>query len=244
MALTKQEAAEYVHEALGGEIQAVSPLRLLNLGGRFLTSVRPWAFLERAETTFSLVADQAWVDLPANFRQVDSVSLASTAVRNVNWTTPGGLQLVRDGSFGDSTDLWAAIRRHVSDAGRVTIRMDIFPVPAEDKPDYGTLYYKAGWETLTSEHEDHYELLLPEYAESLYLRILRAYAFGYDEEDEGSGRSLEALLREVEEGKELAAAFREDQSGTWLHGPSKGGFAQAEGSVVVRNWDGYAEDPS
>ena len=78
--------------------------------------------------------------------------------------------------------------------------------------------HTSGWTDLTSDSE---LLRVPAYVETLFLQVLRAFARGYEEEDQGS---LTARLLEIGSGPLFSTAVVRDGEIQPDYGPLKGGL--------------------
>ena len=107
------------------------------------------------------------------------------------------------------------------DGGAPRPRLDLWPAPSADSADAFRIYYRGGWKSV----EDGDEFLyMPEWIETLYLFIVRAFARGYERESEFS---INAFLAECSEGPLYIKAQQRDKEMTPDMGPMTGGAVSA-----------------
>lgn len=103
-------------------------------------------------------------------------------------------------------------------------RLEIWPEPSAADAEKFRLSYRAAWQEVATEGQ---VLAIPTHVEALYVTLLRAFARGYEEEDQGT---LSQRLAEIEVGPVFMAAKKYDGSQQRSYGPMRGGWLQ-RGSV-------------
>ena len=162
--------------------------------------------------------------LPADFRELLSYS-----------TTSGLLTGLALTSYQDLIDRKQSISTHTSgyyygaiahpspvgsadSVGAPVPRLEIYPAPGANATGAIRIFYRSDWTDLTSDSE---LLRVPAYVETLFLQVLRAFARGYEEEDQGS---LTARLLEIGSGPLFSTAVVRDGEIQPDYGPLKGGL--------------------
>ena len=97
--------------------------------------------------------------------------------------------------------------------------LEIWPSSGSNQTGALRIFYRSRWAHLYS---DSAAIDIPEFVESLYVWIARAYARGYEREDEGS---LHARLQEVMASPVFDVAKRSDGQIQPHYGPPRGGGA-------------------
>lgn len=106
------------------------------------------------------------------------------------------------------------------DAGAPVPRIDIWPTPTADEVDAYKCYYRRGWKQL---HQDEHEIAIPEWLETVFLLLCRAYARGYVREDVAGMNERIAAIRM---GPDFQAAMERDAEMQPSFGLMQGGAAQ------------------
>lgn len=190
--LTVERLQQRIRRALGWRRpqdwpQELDIVEVANEAGEWLVSVNEWKWLDRPVADLSIVADQGWVDLPADFgRIVGPVLLrGSTGYCEV--------------TFGDIDDVATQLssqpegpRQFVGtivhptpalNGPRPTPRLEIAPAPTETLANALKLPYRAGWYHVT-EGSDH--VLVPSWLTSLYIEVAVAHVAGREQEAKGT----------------------------------------------------------
>ena len=117
------------------------------------------------------------------------------------------------------------------DGGPLRPRLDLWPTPVSDEVDRLMVYYRGGWATVDS---DNALIPIPDWIETLYLTLVRAFARGYERESEAS---IEQRIMEVKAGPIYAAAQLRDKEMTASLGPIRGGSASGVRSTYDHLWN-------
>jgi hypothetical protein len=143
----------------------------------------------------------------------------------------------REGTRGNSLALTvpAAISKQELDtgvdAGPVRARLDLWPTPSQDEPDRLMVYYRRGWASLD---RDGQLVPIPDWMETLYITLVRAFARGYERESEAG---IEARVAQIKAGPVYAAAMLRDKEIQATMGPIRGGAATGVRTVYDHLWN-------
>lgn len=96
-------------------------------------------------------------------------------------------------------------------------RLDIWPTPTSDAPAGIRVYYRSGWMKVT---DDNQMLYLPEWMETLYIFLVRAFARSYEREGDGS---VSVRLNDIKMGPLFTQAQQRDKEMTPDIGPLTNG---------------------
>lgn len=114
--------------------------------------------------------------------------------------------------------------------GAVVPRLALYGTPTSATLNALTIQYRAGWVPLT---DDSSYCVLPPWCEALFIQCIRAFAKGYDEDDE---EPMAIRLARVA-GPLLDAATRRDGMVQPSFGPMRGGsIAEASGQYRVNSY--------
>lgn len=134
----------------------------------------------------------------------------------------------------DGTNLVTAAGRPKF-AGRPVKRVEIWPTPVTDEADKLRFIYRAKWSEL---EQGSTEVTIPDYMDNLYIAMVRAFALGYEEDNQGT---VEDRIRGVignpnnrsQMGLLFKAAIDADSGVQNRYGPLKGGAVWTGHSI----WD-------
>jgi hypothetical protein len=260
MTLLAGEALKIAEHALGGAVDPViTGLRCLNETGEWLVSARPWIYLRGGMEALDLTLDQDYIDLPADFGAIVSMDRASGSSTQFFLLTVDELLELRQGSTlaGAGTIWGAVVYDHADITGtsdgvnynvtastaseirakkHPTARLDIYPTPTLSTTGALLLYYTRGWRGV---EEDTDTIFVPSWLEGVYLRALRIWAKGYEEED---SFNKDQALQSLTMGMEWRAAVTRDSNIQTEMGVLRGGAAA--GHTRWRNLDGTSLNPS
>ena len=116
-------------------------------------------------------------------------------------------------------------------AGPVRARLDLWPTPSQYEPERLLVYYRSGW---TPVETDSHVIPIPDWMESLYIQLVRAFARGYERESEGDPS---ARIASVETGPIAMAAKSRDKQMMPHMGPMRGGAATGVRSTYDHLWN-------
>lgn len=163
--------------------------------------------------------------LPDDFREIIAINTTSGLLKGVQLTSFEDLINKRAANFTSAGFHYGAIVQptdtNLTTSGTPVARLEIWPQPSANETASLTMLYRASWSRIT---KDTHRLRLPVYCESLYLQILRAFARGYEEEDEVS---MSRRLSEVMAGPLYGAAVDRDGSIQSDYGPLQHGASSS-----------------
>lgn len=181
-----------------------------------------------------------YLQLPADFREIIDLRPTAGLLNGVNLTTLAELSAYRFSSISVSglTRYVALSYQPVGGTGGPPVpRLEVYPTPTAAAFGVLSLMYRAGWTTVASDQDF---LSIPEWIETLYLQIARAFARGYEEEDQGS---LDTRLATIRLGPAFAAAQAEDAQMEPSLGPILNG-AVGDGRVYHTHYASSIAGPS
>ena len=106
--------------------------------------------------------------------------------------------------------------------------LEIWPTPTVDSAGALTIFYRSGWSRVS---DDNDLIRVPEWIEPLYKSILRAFARGQEEEDEGT---VEARLQSVVQGAIMASCVSRDSRIQPNVGPMRSTAVNVSGSAPAQ----------
>ncbi len=189
MVLSVAQGVSHIRHALGGDLdeELGGSLMVLNHAGYHLVNMCTWKWLERAPVTLGTVGSQSYVDLPSDFGEAIAIDATEGLVSTIRFTTFQHLLEMRTNQVNITNfEYYGAIVWNADTSaagGSPTARIEIWPTPVTTDSDEFTFFYRAGWVYLT---EDTQYIAIPAFMEPLYIQLVRAYALGYEEEDQAS----------------------------------------------------------
>lgn len=220
MALTVLDAQGHIEHALGGPLVGISNRRVLDEAGRKLFALNDWNFLKRASTTLSLVSGQSYATLPSDFGEIITIEYTNGTAASVVQTTITEIAKFRSILYSIPGYVLFVTTIYTPDANGVPVaRLEIYPTPGSDTT--LTMFYRANWADLAN--SDQTFIPVPAWMESLYIQIVRATAWGYQDD------TMSARVTSVMNGPEWYAAVRYDEALQWQHGPLMKGMLDNDG---------------
>jgi hypothetical protein len=132
--------------------------------------------------------------LPTDFRDLVDIQPTEGLVYALNLTTQSYINQLRTNEVAVGNFIyWAAIvwgADATSAGGNPRPRLELYPTPTTSEADKFTLFYRAGWSTLSA---DDINIEIPDFLNTLYIAAVRAVARGYEEEDADAGGVLDRL---------------------------------------------------
>ena len=227
MAITLGTALRYIRHALGDANPSaeLSAAAIANQAGSWLYDAYDWRFKMRPPTTASIVADQTWIALPSDFGEM--VGAPYTTSYWVKMATMADIaQFRRISGTVTGAGFYAAIAyTAVSSTTPPTPRLEIWPAQSASSVNGLTVPYKATWPIVT---DDDTTLSIPPYAEALYLSVARAFARGYEDEEQGS---LDQRLAHIQGGPVWRACEMRDGGEQSDYGQGDPGPAAEDGGI-------------
>jgi len=243
MTLLVSEAIGIAEHALAGPIhEKITALRCVNEAGHWLCNARPWRWLRGGLEALPFVVDQPYVDLPANFGSITAIEGGRGFPSSIELTTLEELLLYKANAVGSNGTYYTAVVTYdhaditgTSTANNATVtattaaataakkkptaRLEIYPTPDTAATDGILLYYTRGWSPVS---QDQDTIFVPDWMESVYLRALRCWAKGYEEDDI---YSKDDMLDRFISGSEYLAAIKRDSQAQIDLGVLRGGAA-------------------
>lgn len=185
------------HAQLDGNLSdAFDATEVVNEAGSYLFDMHAWNCLVAPPSTLSLIEDQSYVSLPADFGKMVAYAMTSGLTSSLSFTSPQELAAMRSTSITvQHYHYWAAIS-HPSQVQPneqpVNARLELWPTPASSSAGAITIWYRRRWRELD---DDTDAPDMPRFLNPLLRRIVRIFALSYDEEDTGQ---LEERLETIE----------------------------------------------
>jgi hypothetical protein len=117
------------------------------------------------------------------------------------------------------------------DEGPVRARLDLWPTPSQDETDRLMVYYRRGWQACDS---DNALIPIPDWMETLYLNLVRAFARGYERETEAG---FDARLAAIKAGPVYMACQLRDKEMVSDYGALRGGAASGVRGMYDHLWN-------
>jgi len=168
--------------------------------------------------------------LPSDFREIISIQSNNSLVGSVTLTSLGEIMELRtDQSFTTALDWWVALSwaqpRTTSPSGGAPVaRLEYWPSVSANNNSAMSMFYRAKWLDVSNDSD---YVSVPDYVEQLAIRLARACALAWEEEDQAS---LTMRLAEIEQGPEFYRAVNVDKLGQRYYGTPLGGHAAGGGS--------------
>jgi hypothetical protein len=210
-----------VQHALGDDPSTgFTTLEIVRDAFRWLQSHHPWNWRTQGPTTLSLVQDQDYVDLPADFGELISMEYPGTTIREMNASTIHEIEDLR--AFRNTTPqyaFWYAINTGAIDTanpqnGLAAPRMEIWPNPEASVADALRVYYRRDMALLTNPTDIPQ---FPDWIEPIAVLAVRHYAYIY-EDDKANNAAFEAMQ------SLLPDAYRRDGADQRRKGVMRGGL--------------------
>lgn len=184
-----------------------------------------------AQTDIGGTLDLSSVALPSDFGSIQEITSGADLLSYVELTTMAELARLRDDSsatIGGGYCGAIAFGQPIT-GGAPVPRLELWPAPQENDPNAFLLQYRAKWATVD---DDTLALSLPTHVEGLYLTLLRAFARGYEEEDQAT---LSQRLAEIEQGPVFASARKHDGGHQRNYGRISGGWRSKRSGPSYQN---------
>jgi hypothetical protein len=181
-------------------------------------------------TNFAANVKTDSIALPSDFGNIIDIQPTEGLVNSFDLTDTSFINQLRTNEVAvGNFRYWGAITRgHNYDqdletsTGQGAWRLEIYPTPTVTKYNALTMFYRAGWRTVT---EDSVFIPIPDYCETLFRQLMRAFARGYEEDD---AASLHVRLMEIEKSPILMHAKQRDGNMQNTLGQMAGGAVQQQ----------------
>ena len=227
-ALTRTKLENHALHAIGGVLDArLSVTDLVNEAGERLVNMHPWNWLQREPTDLSLTADQKFVTLPTDFRDIVAIHTNSSVNNAVYLTTMDDIITRRGSQISiTQTDYWAALAwptQASTTSAPTNPRLELWPTPNAAVANAWSLVYRAQWVPLAAIQDVPN---IPTWLNPLLIQFVRAVAMGYEDGD------VETRCAQVEQGSSAYSARSRDGTTQPTYGPPLGGHLEPPPAVV------------
>ena len=229
--LTVQRCTAHIREHLGatsggdgdsGLPDGLSVIEMVNDAGEFLVNQHEWKWLQGAMVTLGFTADQAYVDLPADFKSIVSVD-TNGLTTDFELVTFSRIIKLQKNTAGATLFYEAAIEYAypTSGGGPPTPRLTMWPTPTTTDADALNLFYRRGWVEVATDND---LLTLPPWMHACYLEVLRAASAGWSEHEGGTRAER---LHMVMQGPDWKGAVKRDAQVQPDYGVMRNGMAES-----------------
>lgn len=198
--ITHTLGGDTVPTELGGTVAVVRE------AGAIWEGMRVWNCLKRPPVPLSMVLDQDWLDLPADFGSVLSLQFADGLSGSFVESTPKevGTLATTPQLQGPLTYYWWLAHEGSAALNPPTPRIQLHQASPSNAADVAILTYRAGF-TMVSNDDD--VVVVPDWCLPLFRQIVIAVARGYVEEDV---KSLDERVTELASGALFRSAAKRD----------------------------------
>jgi len=179
--------------------------QIINQAGDFMCGMHPWRWLE-TEAVLD-VDDDADIALPSPFIELLHYAprLADTRAMGTRYALTSRQDVLdyQHSEGGAEPSVIYFCVSHSTVSGVPTPRLEFSGSSSEDI----TLWYRAGWEPVTTDSSTSDPFVLPAFCEPIYLQTVRAFARGYEEED---ASTMNPRLAEIANGPTFFSAIQRD----------------------------------
>ena len=205
---------------------AYNPSTVFTVGTGTNTATNRYVALQATDALMAAEMAAAINDAPNLYVRAD----VSGAVVSLTHARPGtrGNSMTVVATGGTMT---VALTDTGIDGGPLRPRLELWPTPSQDELDRLMVYYRGGWQSVDS---DNALVPIPDWVETLYLTLVRAFARGYERESEAS---IESRIQEVKAGPVYAAAQLRDKEMMAHIGPMRGGAASGVRATYDHLWN-------
>lgn len=210
MLTVKQAIDSGIEHALNGpSSHAFEPIVLLNLAGQHLVGMNRWEWCKRRTARLNIRAGRDTIELPDDFAGLDAIQTIDNTSLAVRLVSQQEMLALKAQQVSLPASVFFVCEAYVDDDNdpqrRNTAALLIFPTPETDAAGFFTINYRGGWPQVTNETPQETALPLPNdgSCDALFLTILRAFARGFEEDDQ---RSIEQELARVAMGPIFMAA--------------------------------------
>lgn len=158
----------------------------------------------------------ATLELPSDFGGIKDISSTNSLVNDIEMVPHEQILALRTNQV-EVTSSWSyrAAVTYVGSPPRPVI--DLYPDLVEAAVDLFQIFYKKGWSRLS---QGSNVVDIPDFCNGLYLQIVRSFALGYEDEDQGN---LDQRLMLVMNGPLFTAAKQFDRMVQPSYGHMRGG---------------------
>ncbi len=217
MAISVLEALTYVSHFSYGKQGPVVGKASIREALREMDGSHQWKFLHAPAITLTLVKDQDYVALPADFREFIAWEATEGLQGRFRLVDIGEILRRRANLTGTATQFFMGALEYAPSTapkgGAPTPRLAVWPVPLNTLTDWITIVYRRDLPMPSDDDDDM--LQFPDYMNSVFNRFLEAIVKGYAFDDAAQrgarpGRTLENRLGEVRSGSTFRTAVARD----------------------------------
>lgn len=195
MARTLKQYLDLMKHALGKTPDSRHRLiDTFNDAGRALVTAYPWRWRVSPPVVLPIVAGQSWIELPADFGQVQSLYFEGSQITRVIQTTLADINSRRQWQEFEPGALWITFegsdRQTVDDTGQPHRRADIYPTQADGRTDL-RMSYLRGWVDMREDDENKVPEIPANWERSL---VLFARSFAVEIENQTDPYEVQALF--------------------------------------------------
>lgn len=226
MALQVSAIEDYLVAALGGSsADPYTTVNIVNHTGQWLVNARPWKWCEGSVAHLSLVENQSFVALP-QLRDIVSIHPVNGLTVQFEFTTIDDLQKIRSTGTVSPLKFWGATAYSPkAGGGEPTLRLELYPTPADTQNDFFVLHYHADWRKVTKATD---YVSIPVWLEPLFIWACTETVRAFEEYDRSADAGMLGYDR----------MSRITQSKLWLDAVSRDGGTQPN---IGRLTNGAAE---
>ena len=229
MAVTAQTLVEYrnhvQHATGGGALSSqLAQDQIINEAGRYLVSMHHWKWLEMTPATLTFTISTAYVSMPADFKSLDAIWPDDAINSSFELVTPREIARMREYEITATAAYYGTLvypTQAAVTAHQTVPRLELYPTPSATTSGALHLWYTRGW-TVIDDATDVPNF--PPYLETLFTQIVRAFAKGYEEDDQGT---LDDRLVSIAGGPIFAAAVSQDGMTQNEYGEIGGGWLES-----------------
>jgi len=198
-----------------------------NRAARALVTAHSWSWRMAGPIALETVANQAFIDLPADFMRVLSVYTPSAgAVQRVNLASLETIANIRSlsSSYVGTGEIYAYFPSWSTLEQGVTPRAELAPIPTTNAASAFQMFYLRGWHNIDASEVDALPKIPPEFEHALVL-MCRAFANNIENQD--------VALEDTAVGNEIARLKAEDSQKQVNFGLMSGGAGSRMSSTIA-----------
>lgn len=192
--LTLSETLDHIRHTLRSDLSSeLQAIRVIDQAGQHLLNMHQWRFTNPPPVSLSLVANQSYVALPADFGEAGMVASSNTTdTYGFEWVTLDQIAQMRSSAFGSAYGAYYGAIAFPIVNNIPSPRIEIYPTPQSNQADAFRMTYRRRWVTPSG---DRGVMPIPGHLEALFIQIIRAFARGYEEEDQATLDERLALIQ-------------------------------------------------
>lgn len=232
MTLTNAAVLADIEHELGGPLEGIEALPVLNEAGRIICNARDWNFQVRPSALIAARAGDTTLPVPPFFKKAVSIQYTNGLTAAVVQTTLVSLGLYRSQyTYAPGYVLYVATSWKPDAAGVPQLQLEVWPPISATDAGLLTIYYVSNWPNI--EADDEAAIPVPEFMEGIYRRVVRAVAAGYHNPQ---GGSISKRLEDIMAGPDWMGAVRADSEQLFEHGMLTNGSLSLSSGGEWANW--------